>query len=191
MYTRKGIARPQSQFPHSCVCERSIHFHDRSTYFPAAEWDRGRAVPFLGIFVSNFRYCIFAVRVDHISPLVHIFSTCICSSGSYRGLNVFDHMHSKYKQSSFLATFSKSSLESFWKWTLWVLSSQFPVINAAPIFVCTHLSDSSDTLDLYSLKICSLQSRKCAHCLSFSWGTHGKNHQLNKKNLPCIEKLSQ
>jgi hypothetical protein len=31
---RKGIARPQSQFPHSCVCERS---HVRSTYFPAAE----------------------------------------------------------------------------------------------------------------------------------------------------------
>jgi hypothetical protein len=23
MYYQKGIARPQSQFPHSCVCERS------------------------------------------------------------------------------------------------------------------------------------------------------------------------
>jgi hypothetical protein len=23
----KGIARPQSQFPHSCVCERFIHYH--------------------------------------------------------------------------------------------------------------------------------------------------------------------
>ncbi len=34
---RKGIVRPQSQFPHSCVCERSIYFHDWSTYFPAAE----------------------------------------------------------------------------------------------------------------------------------------------------------
>jgi hypothetical protein len=29
---RKGIARPQSQFPHSCVCERYIYSHDRSTY---------------------------------------------------------------------------------------------------------------------------------------------------------------
>jgi hypothetical protein len=29
---RKGIARPQSQFPHACVCERN-----RSTYFPATE----------------------------------------------------------------------------------------------------------------------------------------------------------
>ncbi len=28
-----GIARPQSQFPHSCVCERCIYSQDRSTYF--------------------------------------------------------------------------------------------------------------------------------------------------------------
>jgi hypothetical protein len=27
-----GIARPQSQFPHSCVCERFIYSQDRSTY---------------------------------------------------------------------------------------------------------------------------------------------------------------
>ncbi len=32
---RKGIARPQSQFPHSCVCWRFIYFHDRSAYFAA------------------------------------------------------------------------------------------------------------------------------------------------------------
>jgi hypothetical protein len=32
-----GIARTQSQFPHSCVCERFIYSQDRSTYFPAAE----------------------------------------------------------------------------------------------------------------------------------------------------------
>jgi hypothetical protein len=30
---RKGIARPQSQFPHSCVCERSVYSHNRSAYF--------------------------------------------------------------------------------------------------------------------------------------------------------------
>jgi hypothetical protein len=28
-----GIARPQPQFPHSCVCERFIYSQDRSTYF--------------------------------------------------------------------------------------------------------------------------------------------------------------
>jgi hypothetical protein len=32
-----GIARPQSQFPHSCVWEQFIYFQDWSTYFPAAE----------------------------------------------------------------------------------------------------------------------------------------------------------
>jgi hypothetical protein len=65
--------------PHLCVCERFIYSQDRSTYFPAAEqadrsweykcpqthecgnWDWGRAVPFLGIFVSYFQYCVFAV----------------------------------------------------------------------------------------------------------------------------------
>jgi len=35
---RKGTARPQSQFPHSCVCERFMYSHDHSTYFPAAEY---------------------------------------------------------------------------------------------------------------------------------------------------------
>jgi hypothetical protein len=29
---RKGITRPQSQFPHSCVCDRFIYSHDRSAY---------------------------------------------------------------------------------------------------------------------------------------------------------------
>ncbi len=28
-----GIARPQPQFPHSCVCERFIQSQERSTYF--------------------------------------------------------------------------------------------------------------------------------------------------------------
>jgi hypothetical protein len=31
----KGIARPQSQFPRSCVCERFIYSHDRSAYSAA------------------------------------------------------------------------------------------------------------------------------------------------------------
>ncbi len=85
---RKGIARPQSQFPPSCVCERFIYsqLQDRSTYniflqqnrqrpilgiysinrshtHEYGNWDCGRAIPFLGIFVSNFQYCVFAVCV--------------------------------------------------------------------------------------------------------------------------------
>jgi len=34
---RKGIARPQSQFPHPFLCEQFIYSQDRSKYFPAAE----------------------------------------------------------------------------------------------------------------------------------------------------------
>ncbi len=30
--TRKGISGPQSQFPHSCVCERIIYSHDGSAF---------------------------------------------------------------------------------------------------------------------------------------------------------------
>jgi hypothetical protein len=32
---RKGIAQPQPQFPHSCVCECFIYFQDRSAYSAA------------------------------------------------------------------------------------------------------------------------------------------------------------
>ncbi len=35
---RKGIARAQSQFPHSCVCERFIYSHDRSAYSAAGKY---------------------------------------------------------------------------------------------------------------------------------------------------------
>jgi hypothetical protein len=33
MYSFLGIAWPQSQFPHSCICERFTYSQDRSTYF--------------------------------------------------------------------------------------------------------------------------------------------------------------
>ncbi len=67
---RKGIVQPQSQFPHSCVCERFIYSHDRSRQTDAAagiyvdwswkyvnrsqthecgNWDWGRAIPRKGI----------------------------------------------------------------------------------------------------------------------------------------------
>jgi hypothetical protein len=35
---RKGIVRPQSQFPHSSVCERFIYFHTRSAYSAAGKY---------------------------------------------------------------------------------------------------------------------------------------------------------
>jgi hypothetical protein len=35
---RTGIARPQFQFPHSCVCERFIYSQDWSTYLLQQNW---------------------------------------------------------------------------------------------------------------------------------------------------------
>jgi hypothetical protein len=62
-----GTARPQSQFQHSCVCERFMYSQNRSTYIleqnrqiDCGNWDHGRAIPFLGIFVSNYWYWFFA-----------------------------------------------------------------------------------------------------------------------------------
>ncbi len=72
--TRKEIAQPQSQFPHSCVCGRFIYSHDRSAYLLKEicgpilvrgklltdtwmwNWDWGRAIPFLEKHTWDFRY---------------------------------------------------------------------------------------------------------------------------------------
>jgi hypothetical protein len=45
---RKGIVRPQSKFPHSCVCERFIYSQDRSAYFSCSRIGR----PIMGIYKS-------------------------------------------------------------------------------------------------------------------------------------------
>ncbi len=67
---RKGILGPQSQFPHSCVCERFIHifprsvslfcwrkyvywswdYINRSQTYECWNWDWGRAIPRKGIY---------------------------------------------------------------------------------------------------------------------------------------------
>ncbi len=39
-----------------------IHYINRSKTHECGNFDWGRAIPFLGIFVSNFRYCVFAVH---------------------------------------------------------------------------------------------------------------------------------
>jgi len=54
---KKEIARPQSQFPHSCVCERFIYSQDQCTYFPAAEW-ADRSWEYIN------RYCVYAVPIQ-------------------------------------------------------------------------------------------------------------------------------
>jgi hypothetical protein len=72
---RKGISGPQSQFPHSCVCEQIIHifpwwvclfcwrkYVDRSSEYinrsqthECGNWGWGRAIPRKGIYKRNCR----------------------------------------------------------------------------------------------------------------------------------------
>jgi hypothetical protein len=81
-----GIAGPQSQFPHSCVCERFLDSQDRSTYFlqQNRQIECGSTVyksltdtcmRKLGLRPRNsfswnicFRYWFFAVQCTHILP---------------------------------------------------------------------------------------------------------------------------
>ncbi len=86
---RKGIARPQSRFPHLCVCERLLYSHHRSAYsatgnmwtiverswayinrsqtHECGNWDWGRVIPRKRIHKWDFRcsaglYTVFIVR---------------------------------------------------------------------------------------------------------------------------------
>ncbi len=105
---RKGMARPQSQFAHSCVSERFMYSWNRSTYFPKAEqtdrsweninraqtlecgnWDCDRPIPFLGIFVSNFRYCVFAVHVHAVlQPTISLKPISLINLNTYKYNNI-------------------------------------------------------------------------------------------------------
>jgi hypothetical protein len=87
---RKGIARPQSQFPHSCVCERFIYSNSNgpSAYSAAGKyvdrsWDYiiaqrlmnvgigGRAIPRKGIHKWDFlRSACCSRRIFSKSPRV-------------------------------------------------------------------------------------------------------------------------
>jgi hypothetical protein len=76
---RKGIARPQSPFPHSCVCEQ--YSHDQSAYSAAGKyvdrsweyinrsqthecgnWNWGRAISFLGLHEWDFCCNVYGFR---------------------------------------------------------------------------------------------------------------------------------
>jgi hypothetical protein len=85
VFPEKELRGLSSNF-HIYVPVTDLYFQDRSKYFPATgqadrsweyvnrsqthecgNWDRGRAIPFLRIFVSNFRYCVFAVQAENFN----------------------------------------------------------------------------------------------------------------------------
>jgi hypothetical protein len=68
----RGLS-PNFQFLHSCVCERFISSQDLSTYFKQQNRQIDCAIPFLGIFVSNFRYLFFGVYTKNESMTIHLF----------------------------------------------------------------------------------------------------------------------
>ncbi len=49
-------------FSCSRIGRRIVGYINRSQAQECGNWDWGRAIPFLGIFVSNFRYCVLAVK---------------------------------------------------------------------------------------------------------------------------------
>jgi hypothetical protein len=96
---RNETEGPHSQYSPLFICERFLYSHDRSTYFAAANsgrptweyrnrfqihegrnWERYRAVSLLGIFVSNFRYSIFAVHPVYFIPLFESLNPCLQST---------------------------------------------------------------------------------------------------------------
>ncbi len=75
---RKGIARPQSQFPHPHIFLPqnrqtdlgNIQITHRHMIVDCGNLYWGRGIPFLGIFVSNYRYCVFAVWSRRLQSLI-------------------------------------------------------------------------------------------------------------------------
>ncbi len=88
-YSQRETARP---IPYSCICERfilifpwSVHLFScsrigrplvekisRSQKHECRKRDWGRAASFLGIFVSNFRYTVFAMN-EWFYPVIYIY----------------------------------------------------------------------------------------------------------------------
>ncbi len=87
--SRKGIGRPQSHFPHSCVCDRFIYSNDRSAYSAVGKYvdrsfeyiirsqkhecgnlDCSRAIPSKGILKLGFSSQCVQVSIPTVGQLI-------------------------------------------------------------------------------------------------------------------------
>ncbi len=112
---RKETVRPQSQCPHYCICERSVHQQyflqqirktdiNRSPKHECRSWERGSAASFLEIFVSSFRYSVFAVYTL-ITLFPYLNSTLDTLYGTLHTINI---LTGEPKVSSVLIGFLKN-----------------------------------------------------------------------------------
>jgi hypothetical protein len=72
---------------------------NRSQKQECRNWDSSHAIPFLGIFVSNFRYCVFALRTDKGQIMIFLGITLHPSHlplPPVRGNSLFDVFTTKY-----------------------------------------------------------------------------------------------
>jgi hypothetical protein len=85
---RNETVRPCSQFPHSCICERFIYFHDRSTYFAATKYEyrsweyRNHSQICTWMWKLGSRPRSFIARKD----LFEFSAQCLCNVSVYKSL---------------------------------------------------------------------------------------------------------
>ncbi len=100
---RKETDWPQSQFQGSCVCERFIYSHDRSTCFPAAEYADGLgtySIPHPFPPVVNWTTKTWPEKIGHESLIFFLNSTRLGFQYQYiwLRLNVPDYQVSDMKK---------------------------------------------------------------------------------------------
>ena len=116
---KKGIARPQSQFPHSCVCELFIYciptiglpilLQEICGPIPweyirlwqtheCGNWDWGRAIPFLGIHKRDFHCSVrFRTVNSRLSAWYYVSLCCIIPVGDLINTNSLPSVPSSRK----------------------------------------------------------------------------------------------
>ena len=137
-----------------CICEHFIYSHDRSAIqknkrtdlgihssqiHECRNWERGRAVSFLGIFISNFHFSVFFCRNQ--PDLKNRNVKTICSAP------VFETLWAKLFPGIFLALKNSNTNKLGVKGWLrgWCISAR-----PHPFLQLTHSEIFNDDIDVYS-----------------------------------------